>query len=163
MSIEGANRTHIGVFIFIAAGNGNQTEVGHCAASAGNAVIVLAVNFGALVEVVRVIGPDFCGFMRRAIKGGKVTVAALHKHIERDSGQTGQVTPAFGAGKGIRGCFRAHDLLAGFLEGVAEVVPGGTILHRTNQILVGHRIISLLHCRWENSHRSSRNRHHPDR
>jgi hypothetical protein len=90
-------------------------------------VVVRAGDGGALVVVVRVVGADLHGLVRRAPQHREERVGELQEGFQRDPGEPREVAVALGAVEGVGRGSRAQQYVAGALQPVAEIRPAFTV------------------------------------
>ena len=112
------------------AGTGEQVEADplRVAPGAPDPVVVLPVERGAEVVVVRVLTDDLDRLVARADRAaGSVGAAVLELALERAAQQAGEHAEALGAIERVVGVALGEDDLAGVGEQVAELAPRGAV------------------------------------
>ena len=110
----------------VAHGIGDDGEIEHRAARAGDAVIARPANRGVEIFVVGVVGADFRRLVAQHIEEGKIRVRRLDILFEPEPRQAREVAKAFGLHQRIGGHIGGEDDVARLGQLGAEIGPGGS-------------------------------------
>ena len=107
----------------IAIGLGGDAEHRHRIALAPDTIAPRPADGCVHVDIVRVVGADFCGGVRGRVEMRKIRIGIFHMHLQRDPQQPGEVAIPFRLIDRRLGKWGVHHELAERLELRAELVP----------------------------------------